>query len=275
MRVENVSALTILLFLAFPMQGQSCHEANSEFVAMADDPGFVESHELPAEDMRTNDGTWIQFEAGDLPARGYEMKSSEETNKWILVFHEWWGLNDNIKREVEEWSERLNVNVLAIDLYDGKIGQTRAAAGELMQNADPERIKTIIRGAFNYIGEDAEIGTIGWCFGGGWSLQAAIEGQDRVRACVMYYGMPEKDHERLQSLEAPVLGIFASQDQWINGEVVDSFNEDMSEVEKELSVQVYDADHAFANPSNENVYDEEAARDAMNKATAFFEEHLL
>lgn len=263
--------------IALPLlsMGQTCHEANDSFTAMANDKDFVEAHELPASVQVEMKGAWITYEAEGGDARGYEVLAETETDKWLLVFHEWWGLNDNIIREADEWAEELGVNVLAIDMYDGKIGTTREAAGELMQQADADRIQAIIEGAFEHIGEEAHVGTIGWCFGGGWSLQTALIGNDQVDACVMYYGMPEKDVDRLSTLNAPVLGIFASQDQWINKEVVSEFEENMKAAEKDLTVHSYDAAHAFANPSNEDVYNEEAAVDAREKSLNFFRENLL
>lgn len=193
----------------------------------------------------------------------------------MFVFHEWWGLNDNIIREANEWSEPLGVNVLAIDLYDGKIGTTREAAGTLMQEADANRIQNIIAASFEYVGNDARVGTIGWCYGGGWSMQSALIGNEQVDAYVIYYSMPESDVERLQTLNAPVLGIFASQDQWINTDVIASFEENMNAAEEQLTVYSYDAQHAFANPSNEGVYNAEAARDAREKSMEFLKENLM
>lgn len=268
----------ITVFSAQPTFGQSCCEANSSFVAMAEDPEFVESHELPAKTVEHAEhgdvaGVWVDFETDGEEARGYAVVTNDD-NRWILVFHEWWGLNENIQREAEDWANSLGVNVLAVDLYDGKVGATREEASALMQSADAERIQTIISGAFDYVGDDAMVGTIGWCFGGGWSLQAAISGGEQVVACVMYYGMPEKDIERLSELNAPVLGIFAAKDRWINAEVVEEFEENMEEAGEELTVEVYDADHAFANPSNPGVYDEEAAQDARQKVFSFFTSKL-
>jgi carboxymethylenebutenolidase len=81
-----------------------------------------------------------------------------------------------------------------------------------MKGADKKRIQQLIRGAYALVGKDAQISTIGWCFGGGWSLQAAIMAGDKARKCVIYYGMPEKDEERLKKLSCPVLGIWAEQE---------------------------------------------------------------
>ena len=113
-----------------------------------------------------------------------------------------------------------------------------------------DRAEAIIKGAIAHAGPKAQIGSIGWCFGGGWSLQTALLAGPQAEACVLYYGMPEKDVAKLKTLHTDVLGIFAEQDKWINPEVVGEFVKNMGEAEHKVTIKSYPADHAFANPSN-------------------------
>jgi len=136
-----------------------------------------------------------------------------------------------------------------------------------------ERAIAIINGALSYVGNDAKVTTIGWCFGGGWALQAALLAGKQGAGCVMYYGMPEKDVDKLKALNSDVLGVFATKDQWINKEVVTAFEKDMRAANKKLTVVNYDADHAFANPSNPH-YNKEYSEAAHKLALAFIKEHL-
>ena len=131
----------------------------------------------------------------------------------------------------------------------------------------------IIKGAFIYAGAKAKVFTIGWCFGGGWSLQSAIAGGNNVVGCVMYYGMPEKDVNKLKELHCDVIGFFGNKDQWINPQVVDQFKADMKTAGKNLTAYEYDADHAFANPSSAH-NNKEAAADAYAKTLAFIKERM-
>jgi carboxymethylenebutenolidase len=163
-----------------------------------------------------------------------------------------------------------DVNIIALDLYDGRTATNRENASQLMQSVKEERAKEIIKGALTYAGENAEIQSVGWCFGGGWSLQCALIAGEKSKGCVIYYDMPEKDENKLKTLHAPLLGIFASNDGWINQEVVDSFEKSMNEINKPLTIKWYDADHAFANPSNPK-FDNEAANDANSKARQFLQ----
>jgi carboxymethylenebutenolidase len=102
---------------------------------------------------------------------------------------------------------------------------------------------------------------MGWCFGGGWSLKAALLLKEKTKACVMYYGMPEENIDVLKTLASNVVFIHASKDRWINDEVVQKFETNMKTAGKSLQVYRYDADHAFANPSNPK-YNEVAAKAA-------------
>lgn len=262
--------LLILLFGIYSCQNENerttsipmCHDPNAEFVAFASDQEFRNAHPLPRPASVTHSGKIIEFPVeGGEKGRGFLMTAHGNTTKYLLLFHEWWGLNDNIKNEAAKWAHELGVNVLAIDLYDGKSATTAEEAGSLMQGCDPERAKALIQAAAKYVGESADFRTMGWCFGGGWSLQATLLLGEKAKACVMYYGMPEKDVERLKTLKTDVLMIHAKKDKWINDEVVNNFKENMESAGKTLAVHAYDADHAFANPSNPK-YDDQAARDA-------------
>jgi carboxymethylenebutenolidase len=124
-----------------------------------------------------------------------------------------------------------------------------------------------------YAGPKAQFASVGWCFGGGWSLQSALLGGKQTMGCVMYYGMPEKDVAKLKTLNSDVLGLFAEQDKWINPEVVKQFEKDMAAAGKKVTVKEYPADHAFANPSNPK-YNKELATDAHQRALTYLKARL-
>lgn len=246
------------------------------FAMLTKDKKFISAHEEPLPFTLANPiGKEITFKTPDgKEGYGYEIKAEKQTNNYVFVIHEWWGLNDYIKQESEKLFKTLgNVNIIAIDLYDKKVATSRDSAGKYMQSVKTERAEAIIKGALNYAGADANIATIGWCFGGGWSLQASLLSGTKARACVMYYGMPEESVEKLYDLFSPVLFVWPQQDKWINKDVVTRFEANMVKAKKDLKVLKYNADHAFANPSNPK-YSKEFADDAFTKATAFIKKHL-
>lgn len=264
--------------LAYSQDKSCCDtEATGKFSRLADNEDFRLKHPDPTPFNYTDmDGEMIVYDTPDgKTANGYFIRAAEKTNKWVLVFHEWYGLNDYIKQESDILKEKLgSVNILAIDLYDGKVADNRDDAAKYMQSVDQDRAINIIQGALNYCGDNAEIGTIGWCFGGGWSLNAALLAGTNAEACVMYYGMPSDDVEKLKTLDCPVLGIFAEQDGHITVEIVEQFKDNMKTAGEELTVHMYNSAHGFANPSNPK-YDEQARTDAMDKTVTFLMNNLM
>lgn len=249
--------------------------ATAAFASFTKDKAFVMKHENPLSIDHTDLGKMVSFKGSDgKEAKAYELRAKVKSDKYLFVIHEWWGLNDHIKKEAEKFFNDLgNVNILAIDLYDSKVATTREDAAKYMQSVKIERAKAIIEGAIKYAGKKAKFGTVGWCFGGGWSLQSALLAGDKAKACIIYYGMPEKDKEKLKTLKAPVLGIFASQEQWISPAIVSEFENNMKELGKNITLKNYDAEHAFANPSNPK-YNKEFAEDAYKNSLEFLKNNL-
>lgn len=250
--------------------------ATETFALFTKDKNFVATHLEPTPFTLADPlGKEITFKTPDGgEGYGYEVKAEKYTPNYVFVFHEWWGLNDHIKQEAEKYFKNLKeVNVIAIDLYDKKLTASRDSAAKYMQSVKKERAEAIIKGALNYAGEKANIATVGWCFGGGWSLQASMLAGTHARACVMYYGMPEEEQAKLENLFAPVLLIWPKKDQWINKNVVTKFQATMQRAHKDLKVKSYDADHAFANPSNPK-YNKEYAEDAFKSSIGFIKKHL-
>ncbi|MBU3744661.1 MAG: dienelactone hydrolase family protein [Sediminibacterium sp.] len=256
----------------------SCYttEVREQFRLEAQQASFAAMHPLPRKYEITHaEGKRITFKASDgTEAFGYEIRSAQPSNQWLFVIQEWWGLNNNIIREAEEYAAALgNVNVLALDMYDGKVASTPDSAVKLVQSAKPERLEKIVLGGIQYAGSSAHIFTIGWCFGGMWSLQSSILAGKQAAGCVMYYGKPENNIQKLQTLQCDVLGIFGTLDRSPTPEVVRKFEADMQTAGKKLSLNFYEAGHGFANPSNPG-YQEAFTADARKKSLAFIRERL-
>jgi len=280
----TIATISLLLFLLSSCGGGQQQEAadtgaESDTTGMAqfaDDEKFKAAHGEPTELNFEGRGEMMEFDTPDgQTGSAYTLEAATESNKYLFVIHEWWGLNEHIKAEAERLYDILDstVTVMAPDMYDGKVATSQDSAQQYMQSLNQDRGYAIINGAINQTGAEARIGTIGWCFGGGWSLRTAIEAGDKGAGCVMYYGMPVDDAEALEPITCDILGIFARQDEWINEKVVNGFKEIAQEAGADLEVHWFDAAHAFANPSNPE-YDAEAAKEANNLAWGFLEERL-
>lgn len=252
-----------------------CHTPANDMAQLARDPAFQRLHPSPLPFTYVGAGEMITFSTPDgQSANGFLLKAKKPSNKWLLVYQEWWGLNDNIKQQAEEFYNDLqDVNVLAADMYDGKVATEPAEAGKLMSSASKDRLASIMKGAIAYAGPKAEIASVGWCFGGMLSLQSALLEGQKAKGCVMYYGRPEQDVNKLKTLDTDVIGFFGTQDKGITPESVKMFEENMQKAGKKLTVKMYDAGHGFANPSNP-VYNKEATADAYKLAVAYLKRKL-
>ena len=195
----------------------------------------------------------------------------------LIVIHEWWGLNDNIQSMTEKLADEGYV-ALAVDLYGGELASTPDEARGLMQDAmaQSDALTANLESAYRYLQDQGveKVGTIGWCFGGGWSLRAALEMPEQIDATVIYYGQLVDDRDQLATLDMPILGFFGEEDGGIPVEGVREFQATLDELGKEAQIEIYPgAGHAFANPSGER-YVAEAAEDAWAKTLAFLDTHL-
>ena len=194
----------------------------------------------------------------------------------LLLIHEWWGLNDQIKSVAADLAGQGYV-ALAVDLYDGKLagpGDREQARNYMQGVVEAEAADTLVSWVAwlkGHEGATGKVGTVGWCFGGGWSLNTGIA--TPVDATVVYYGRVNRTAEDLKALKGPVLGHFATQDQWINKEMVSGFEAAMKAAGKTATNHWYEADHAFANPTSAR-YDEADAKLAWERTLAFFAANL-
>ncbi len=192
----------------------------------------------------------------------------------IILFHEWWGLNDNIRTMAAELAAH-GYLALAVDLYKGAFATTPGQAQGLMSDLNEEDAGDTATSWINWLKTDArstgKTATLGWCFGGGWSLNASL--LTPVDATIIYYGRVNKTADELAALKGPVLGQFGRQDKFINEEMVSGFEAEMTKAGKDFTTHWYSADHAFANPTSAR-YDEPDASLAWSRTLAFLEEHI-
>lgn len=194
----------------------------------------------------------------------------------VILIHEWWGLNDQIKAVAAELAN-MGYIALAVDLYAGKVAKTPEEAKAFMGDLDPEIAKETMVGWVDYLRKhersNGKVATLGWCFGGGWSLNTSMA--TPVDATIIYYGNVAKTANDLKALKGPVLGQFGKLDKNINQAMVTGFEQEMEKAGKKESLTVYwyEADHAFANPTGAR-YDEANAKLAWERTTEFLKKNL-
>ena len=196
----------------------------------------------------------------------------------IIVIHEYWGLNDWVKEQASKLSDQ-GYEALAIDLYRGKVATTPDMAHELMRGVPEDRAKRDLHAAFEFLQSQANvkknrIAAIGWCMGGGYALDVALQ-EPTLAADVINYGHLATDPDALQKINAPILGLFGGQDRGITPDDVHKFEAAMKQARKVIDVKIYDdAGHAFENPNNKAGYRADDAADAWKRTVSFLAENL-
>jgi carboxymethylenebutenolidase len=231
----------------------------------------------PAQPVTAEEVTY--GEVGGKPLRGYAArpKAAKGPLPSLIVIHEWWGLNDNIRAMTRRLAGE-GYQALAVDLYGGARADTPDAAMKLM-NAVTEKPaaaqENLKRAAAWLEGKGVKkLGVIGWCFGGGWSLATTLLMPDKIDATVIYYGHLETDPAKLAVIKHPVLGLFGAEDKSIPVDTIRAFESALKKQGTPVEIKIYEgAGHAFANPSGGN-YRPDAARDAWQRTTAFLARNL-
>jgi carboxymethylenebutenolidase len=190
----------------------------------------------------------------------------------IVAIHEWWGLNDWVKEQASKLADE-GYAALAIDLYRGKVATTPDIAHELSR-VPKDRALRDLHAAYEFLRSQPNvnpdrIASIGWCMGGGYSLDMALT-EPKLAATVINYGELSTDPAALKKINAPILGLFGAQDQGITPDDVHKFEAAVKQLGKKVDIMIYpDAGHAFENPNNKNGYRPADAADAWKRTTIF------
>jgi carboxymethylenebutenolidase len=192
----------------------------------------------------------------------------------VILIHEWWGLNDEMRARAAHFSEQ-GFLALAIDLFQGESTNDPARARELMNGIDPVSANETVVAWARWLRSQSycngRVGAVGYCLGGGWALNTSIA--TPIDATVIYYGNVRKAANELASLKGPVLGHFGKQDQSIPLDVVEAFGVGLRHAGKSVEIHLYDAGHAFSRIGGPN-FDAASASMAEQRTLDFLHAHL-
>jgi carboxymethylenebutenolidase len=234
---------------------------------------------LFAKNAFTATATDVSYKSGDETVHGMlYTPAGAGPFPAIVAVHEWWGLNDWVKEEANKLADQGYV-VLAVDLYRGKVAQNADTAHQLMRGVPPDRANRDLQAAVAFLKSQKNvkadrIGSIGWCMGGGYSLDIALL-EPTLAATVINYGHLVTDPSELKKIHAAILGNFGAQDQGITPDDVNKFEQQLKSLGKSVDIKIYpDAGHAFENPNNKDGYRAADTADAWQRIAAFFAAHL-
>jgi len=216
----------------------------------------------------------------------YPVPSNDTVSKKlpaVVMIHEWWGLNKNIK-DMANLLARHGFVVLAADLYNGQVANTTKRAMDLVQTVRNNQSNSInnLQSAVKYLSslpnvDSSKIVSLGWCFGGGQSLQLALNSKEHpLAATILYYGTPlVTDKSSLSKIKWPLLGIFGNKDQSIPLDEINQFRTSLNQSGVTNEVLIYNGvGHAFANPSGDN-YAPKETEDAWEKTLSFLKKYVV
>jgi carboxymethylenebutenolidase len=207
----------------------------------------------------------------------YLAKPQNLNGKGVILIHEFWGLNQQIKGVADRLAKE-GFTALAVDLYKSKITSNPEEARKLKDAVKDDEALLILREAIRTLGKEGivndKIAFWGFCMGGSFSFLAAVN-QIPAGAYIIYYGGRISDDESLlKKIQAPILGVFGGLDKGIPKDLVWRFRGNLTKLGKTNEVYIYDdADHAFFNEERP-VYNEKAARDAWQKTLVFLNRYL-
>jgi len=225
------------------------------------------------------DGMQVSYKSGDETVSGI-LYTPPGKNRFpaLVVIHEWWGLNDWVKEQASKLADQGYVT-LAVDLYRGKVAATPDEAHELSRGLPHDRADRDLLAAASYLRslknvDPRRVGSIGWCMGGGYSLDLAVE-DPRLAATVINYGHLATSVDSLRKIHAPILGTFGGQDRGIPVTDVRNFEQQMKQLGKSVEIVIFpEAGHAFENPDNKTGYRAEDAAEAWTKTVVFLRRTL-
>ena len=225
------------------------------------------------------EGKPVSYKSGDETVQGIlYTPAGKGPFPALIVIHEWWGLNDWVKDQASKLADQ-GYAALAVDLYRGKVATTPDMAHEIMRGVPEDRAKRDLHAAFDFLASQPNvkkdrIGSIGWCMGGGYSLDVALQ-EPTLAASVINYGHLATDTDALKKINAPILGLFGAQDRGIPPADVKKFGATLDQLGKKIDIKIYDdAGHAFENPNNKEGYREADAADAWKRTVDFLSSTL-
>jgi carboxymethylenebutenolidase len=290
--VCSVLSTTNIVYKAIPTaDAQTNAAALATATNMAASNSGIANTNTATNKIATNEGLQIKKDVKYFDgASGYLVYPSTNTASTtskklpaVIMIHEYWGINDNIRSMANTLAKQAGYVVLAADLFKGQSTNDPNQAVQLVKTvtSDPQEAISNLQIAVKYLSslpfvDKSKIASIGWCFGGGQSLQLALHsGQHPLVATILYYGTPlVTDKQELSKIKWPVLGIFGDRDQANPLPKINMFKAALNADGIINQIYIYKGlGHAFANPSGSNYAPQQTA-DAWQKTLAFLKRYV-
>ena len=239
----------------------------------------VEAAPEAASDSVTTHGEWVWIKRGRDSVRAYLAYPERKTKApAVIVIHEIFGLTDWEQTVADRLAKEGYVAILP-DLLSSKHGITPAnpdSGRKLIGELEPERVTADLNAVYTYVNglpavAKDQVGTIGFCWGGGQSFRYATN-NPKLRAVVVAYG-PAPEAADMKRIKAPVLGIYGENDERINANLPD-VTAAMQSAGKTFTSEVYPGTgHGFLKPGRQG-YDTPEREKAWGRILEFYRARL-
>ncbi len=210
------------------------------------------------------------------PINGLLFSSPGEPAGAVIVLHEWWGLNEQMKGFATRLAGE-GFLTLALDLYGGRVAADATEARALSQEMKTLEAMAQVQAAVDWIaGEpicNGKVGVTGFCLGGGQALAAACN-VGGLSAVVPFYGLPLAQHADWSRVTAPIQGHYAEQDTHVNMARLPEIEAALQARNVPATFYRYPAGHAFMRENDPTAYHAESAALAWTRMLGFLREQL-
>lgn len=228
-------------------------------------------------------GTMVSFKRPDgQDVQGYLAEPAKPQGApGVVVIQEWWGLNEQIRGVAGRLASAGYV-ALVPDLYRGQSTVEAEEAHHLMSGLDfGDAASQDIRGAVQYLkGRTSKVGVTGFCMGGALTL-LTLSNVPEVDAGVVWYGCPPLEYVDAKAINVPVMGHFATQDEFFPLDTIDALEAKLKDAGVAIEFHRYLARHGFANETAvgpgripQTQFDPAWAQQAWDRTLRFFGRHL-
>jgi carboxymethylenebutenolidase len=204
------------------------------------------------------------------------MPRDGEKSPAVVLIHEWWGINDQIRRQADRLAEE-GFRVFVPDLYRGQsaaIGDANTATALMSKLDMDDAVSQVVRGAVQHLkqrgGENTRVAIMGFCMGGAVAIKAAVEVRE-LDAAISFYAVKPNEIADVRNIRIPFQAHVSRNDEYTPQTQIDAFEHNLKAGGVQFELQRYDAPHAFMNEKRPDKYDAVAAKTAWDRAVRFLE----
>lgn len=194
----------------------------------------------------------------------------------MIVVHEWWGLNDDIRRITDDLAKE-GYLALAVDLYGGRFTTDASEAMQLANEMKTTESMKVVAAAIEFLKaqprSNGKVGIMGFCLGGGQAL-AAASSVPGLRCAVPFYGLPIASFQAFGPNSPHILGHYSESDAHVTPERTRALRDKAAAAGASFELHFYPGPHAFMRRADPAAFHEASATLAWARTLEFLGREL-